>query len=59
MRLLNDNLSTFQFQLIIPNFVLLKKWGIKLEEAYLLSDTKLTKNIPQNLIVCKFTRYFP
>ena len=60
MRLLNENFRiNIQLRDIIPNFVLLKKWGIKLEEAYLLSDTKLTKNIPQNLIVCKFTRYFP
>ena len=44
MRLLNENFRiNIQLRDIIPNFVLLKKWGIKLEEAYLFSDTESTK----------------
>ena len=40
MRLLNENFRiNIQLRDIIPNFVLLKKWGIKLEEAYLFTDT--------------------
>lgn len=40
MRLLNDNLPVNnQLHDLIPSFVLLKKWGVKLKKTELLSDT--------------------